>query len=434
MSIRFGIRSIFTATLAGLAIGLWLAETGHSATGDWPRFRGPDGAGISPATNLPAQWTDQGLLWKVRLPGRGHSSPVGLNGRVFVTSGDDATALRTVSCFRATDGFRLWEKTFPSSPVRLNRLNSAASSTPAVDEDRLYAYWTTPQEITVLALDHQGSEVWKRSLGPFLSQHGCGTSPVLFQDMVILNNDQDGPSSLLALDRKTGATRWQIHRKKDRVAYSTPCVFRPAAGHPELIFTSSIQGMTSIDPIKGAVNWEYPAAFPFRTVGSPVPVGGLIVATCGEGGIGRRLVAIRPGSRGRPAELAYDHKKAIPYVPTPIGFGDHVFLWGDNGQAGCMQAATGKLLWQEKLADTFMGSPIWVEGRLYCLSNKGVVFVLSASEKFQLLAENPLGEESQATPAVVDNILLLRTATQLFAVGPGNLKPQSAGPPGSGLP
>jgi outer membrane protein assembly factor BamB len=288
-----------------------------------------------------------------------------------------------------------------------------------VDQDRVYAYWGTPEAVMVLALDHKGNEIWRRNLGPFKSQHGSGTSPIIFRDLLVLNNDQDGPSFLIALDAKTGATRWHVDRRPDRAAYGTPFVHQTEEGKPELVFASSSHGLTGIDPLKGEVNWEVTNAFPFRVVSSPVLAGDLVIGTCGEGGTGRRLVAVRPGSKTQTAQLAYEIKNSIPYVPTPLVKDGLLFLWGDNGLVACHRAATGERVWQHKISDSFYASPVWAEGRLYGVSKTGVVYVMAAGEKPELISKIPLGEPTIATPAIANGAIYFRTETHLFCLGAG---------------
>jgi outer membrane protein assembly factor BamB len=403
---------IITATSA--------AERAGQNEAGWTRFRGPDGSGISRATTIPASWADKDYYWRVVLPGKGHASPVIWGDKLFVTSGDENTGKRMALCLKTADGRLLWRRYYESKPFSKNRENSYATSTPVVDHDHVYVYWTTPDEVTLLALDHHGKEAWRRNLGPFMGRHGSGASPVVYEDLVVLSNDQEGrsqPSFLIAVEAKTGKTRWQIKRRTDRVSYSTPCVFRPENGPAELIFTSCGQGISSIDPLTGKQNWELAGAFPFRVVGSPVAASELIVASCGEAGVGRRLVAVRPGSGKQAPQLAYEMKASIPYVPTPLIANDLLFLWGDNGLVSCHRVATGERVWQEKIRDRFYSSPVWVNGRLYCISKSGVVYVLAVADKPQLLASIPLGEPSFATPAIANGTLYLRTESHLFAVG-----------------
>ncbi|MBN1421026.1 MAG: PQQ-binding-like beta-propeller repeat protein [Planctomycetes bacterium] len=402
-----------------VAFALSVLPSARAADGAWPRFRGPDGAGLSEAKTIPVTWTEKDFDWRVKLPGEGHGSPAVVAGRIFVLCSDRSDATRILACLDAGDGKIAWQRRFASKTHRINRDNSYAASTPAADEERVYVTWTAPEEVTLLALDHGGKEVWRRDLGSHKSEHGSGTSPIVFEDFVVLANDQLEKSFLIAVDRKTGETRWQIERKVESVSYSTPCVFRPEGGPPELIFTSTAHGVTSIDPRTGALNWEFAGAFPLRVVGSPAVAGGLIVGSCGTGGVGKRFVAVRPGSRKdlREPRLAYDLRKDIPYVPTPLGTGDLLFLLTDRGLARCLRPATGEEVWRKPLDARFYGSFICIDGKLYAMSRDGDAFVLAASETFELLGKNPIGEGSHATPAVAGGILYLRTYNHLISIG-----------------
>ncbi|HEY5913351.1 MAG TPA: PQQ-binding-like beta-propeller repeat protein [Verrucomicrobiae bacterium] len=385
--------------------------------GEWTRFRGPNGTGISSATNLPSAWTDKDYRWKATLPGVGHASPVIWSDRAFVLCSDKTNAVRIVVCLNTSDGSIAWRREFPSATFPKNRDNGYATSTPAVDANRVYVYWTTRDEVTVVALDHGGKDVWRVNLGPFKSQHGSGASLIVVDDLVLVNNDQDGPSFLTALDATSGASRWRLERRADRAAYATPCVRQTPEGQTEAIFASSALGITAVDLRSGTVNWELTNAFPFRVVGSPVLGENLVIGACGEGGVGRRLVAVKPGSRTRPAELAYEFKSSIPYVPTPVLKDGRLFLWGDNGLVVCHRVATGERLWQHKISDSFYSSPVWAADRLYGVSKRGVVYVLAAGETPELISSIPLGEPSFATPAIADGALFFRTESHLFCLG-----------------
>jgi outer membrane protein assembly factor BamB len=400
------------------------AQNPSLALNDWTSFRGPNGSGIGVATNIPDAWSEADYQWKTSLPGRGSSSPVIQGNHVYVTSGDEDTAKRFILCLNTTNGSVLWQREYGSRTFRKNRDNTYATSTPAVDASHVYVYWSTPDEITLIALNPEGQEAWHRNLGPYVSQHGSGASPMVFQDLVIVNNDQEGKSSLLALNASNGAIRWQVERHTSKAAYATPCVYQPNQGPAELIFASSAHGFTSLNPINGRLNWEFTNAFPARVVASPVVASGLVIGTCGEGGVGQRLVAVVPGSNQSEPRLSYELKKSIPYVPTPVVHNDKLYLWGDNGLVACHRADNGERLWQEKIPDSFYGSPVWINERLYCLSKTGVLYVLGLGTSPKLLATIPLGESSSATPAIANGILYLRTEAHLFAIGG---QPKNAG-------
>lgn len=389
---------------------------------EWTRFRGPNGTGISSAKTIPTQWTGKDFNWNVALPGVGHSSPVIWRDKVFITSAQENPGKIFVICLKTEDGSVLWKREFPFVPFEKHKFNSFASATPAVNETRVYVSWNTPEHYTLMAFDHDGKTIWDADLGPFKSQHASGTSPIIYKDKVILGDEQDGDSSLVALDAATGKTRWRTSRKTAVAAYSTPCVFQPEGQKPVLIFNGQAHGISAIDPDNGGVIWEFDKAFDKRSVSSPVIASGLIFGSCGSGAGGNYVVAVRPGnpSKGIKPELAYEIRKSAPYVPTSVAVGDLLFLWGDGGIVTCLHAPSGSIRWQERVGEgkeSFFGSPICVDGRLYCISASGDVFVIEASDHFKELAKFSLGELTHTTPAVSDGRMYIRTASHLMSIG-----------------
>jgi outer membrane protein assembly factor BamB len=397
-----------------------LFSCSQPATGqEWTRFRGPNGSGESEATTIPATWTTQDYSWRVKLPGIGYSSPVASGNRIFVTCGIEEDATRIIRCLDRFDGSLIWKRSFESAPHHLNKLNSYAVGTPTVDRDQVYMSWATPQEYIVLALDQQkGRQIWRRDLGPFQSQHGFGSSPILFDDMVIVANDQLGESFTMALDCTTGETRWKAPRRSVRAAYSTGCIYQPAGGSPQLILTSTAHGVTALDPRTGKTVWELDGVLPQRVVGSPVVVQGLILAYCGTGGRGTRMIAVRPGDPGRgiEAKIAWEIKGSLPYVCTPVAYGDLLFLWYDQGVVTCVDAPSGKIHWRQRVGGSYFGSPVRVADRIYCISRDGEMVVLAAADHYQVLARIDLEERSNSTPVVADGVMYLRTASHLMAI------------------
>jgi outer membrane protein assembly factor BamB len=420
--------------MISLAAILALAPMVQAVEGEWSRFRGPNGSGISEAVGVPAKWTAGDYNWKVKLPGIGHSSPVVWGRRVVVTSGEPETAKRFVLCLDSADGRLLWQREFTSRAYAQHRDHCYATATPAIDAQGVVVTWTTPEQNVLLALDLDGQEMWRRDFGPFMTESGCsGSSPVLYGDLVVLANDQDdlsqipghekdppgpaGTSSLIAVDRRTGQTRWQIQRPTSLAGFGTPCVFQAEDGRRELIFTSTARGITGVDPQAGRVTWELNQQLRDRTISSPVVGSGLVFAGSGVSIRGERCIAVRPGSREQKPTVAYEIRQGVPMVPTPLVKDGRLFLWADDGIVTCLKAASGEVVWRERVGGSFYGSPVWVNGRLYCIAKNGDVVVMAAADKFEILSRVPLGERSYATPAVAGGVLYLRTQSQLFALG-----------------
>lgn len=385
----------------------------------WPRFRGANGEGQSEATNIPTKWTDADYNWQVELEGTGHSSPVVWGDKVVVTSADSESAARFVHCRRTSDGGEVWSKSFASSPHRLHRKNSYASSTPALDGKRVFVTWATPQEYWVVALDFDtGEEIWREDLGGYRSAHGYGSSPIVFEGKVIVTKDHNGESFLLALDCEDGHEVWKSPRGPGgKAAYSVPCLFTTEDGQRSLVFHSTDHGISGLDPNTGKVKWSASDVFVKRCVNSPVVAAGLVFGTAGQAGNGDAVVAVRPGGGADGAELAYEVRKAAPYVITPVVYQDMLFVWHDSGIVSCLHAKDGEVHWRERVGGSYSGSPIRIGDHIYCTSEDGKVVVLDAAGTFRLVAENDLGERSFATPAVSDGRMYLRTETRLMSLG-----------------
>jgi outer membrane protein assembly factor BamB len=235
---------------------------------------------------------------------------------------------------------------------------------------------------------------------------------------------KDGPnptgrSFVIAVDRKTGQTRWQTETKTFLAGYSTPCIYQREGGREEVIFSNTAHGILSLDPATGKVNWEFGQPFMDRAVVSPVVAPGLVIAGHGAGVRGTRCIAVRPGSGGQGTSptLAYAVTKAIPMVPTPLVENGRLFLWADDGVVSCLELSTGNMVWRERVDGAYYASPVWVDHRLYNVSKTGEVVVLAAADKFQVLSRVPLGESSYATLAVADGVMYLRTSSHLFSLG-----------------
>lgn len=387
---------------------------------EWTQFRGPNGSGISKATTVPETVTPENTNWKVQLPGVGHSAPVVWGDHLYVTSVDDAAGKRYLHCLNTGTGKAFWSREYPYTSYTHHKFNNGAAGTPAVDKDAVYFTWTSPDSHLVLALDHSGKELWRRDLGKHHSQHGGASSPVLFKDLVIVRNENDEPgpgSSVVGLDRKSGAVRWNTPRQSKAVSYSLPVIYQPAGGQPELILSSQADGICSLNPLTGEVNWEARNLFRQRTVAAPALLGGLIFASAGNGAGERQGIAVVPGGKGKAPEVKYQISRGVPYVPAPIVLGERMFMWSDAGIVTCVKADTGEALWSERVGGNYFGSPVCVNGKLYAMSAQGDLVVVEAGDQFKLLGRSSLGELSHSTPSVANGVMYLRTERHLISFG-----------------
>ena len=407
------------------AIGALLSiGASESAAQEWTRFRGPNGTGINEQYAFPGKWSENDYHWKIPLPGIGHSSPVIWGNRVFVTSADPKNATQYLLCVDLASGKVQWQREFPCAPHHLHSRSSFASSTPVVDAERVYFAFASPEAIELRALNHEGHDVWTRNLGTFVSQHGFGSSPILFEELLIFSNSQQeqqvpegkkpGKSTLMALEKRTGKTVWSLDRTSERVCYPVPYVYQNAKGVSEIIHYNTGDGFYGVNPHRGTVNWLAPKLFRMRTVSSPVLAGGLLFGSTGSGGGGNYIVAIKPGPDPK---IMYTIDRQAPYVPTPVAKAGLLFLFYDKGIVTCIEASTGKIHWKERLNTAFSGSPVRVRDKLFCIDEEGVVIVLAADKSFKELGRNPLGDRSRATPAVAGGRMLLRTYSYLFCLG-----------------
>ncbi len=406
-------------------VAIWLFSLGMMSVAceaqDWPRFRGPNGSGVSAATTIPVTWTEKDYNWKVELPGQGYGSPVTWKGSVFVTSANVDVGKRFLLCLDGTTGKERWRRGFDFSKYKKHKQNSFASATPAVDADHVYVIWQSQEDSSLTACDHDGNIAWKYDLGTYKSGQGSATSPIVYQDLVIVCNDHEGDSFLVAVDRRTGEESWKIGRDGSRACFSTPCVYAPQGRSAEIIFTHSFQGITSIDPASGKENWNIKpfGTFKQRACGSPIVVGDLVIGSSGFTTAEKNVVAVRPVSKGGGVEAqeVYRVSKTAPHVPTPLVFDRWMFLWTDRGIVSCVDHQTGKLIWQKRVGGNYFSSPICINGKLYNVDRDGEVVVVAASAQYQLLGRSQLNETILSTFAVGDGRLYAHTESHLISLG-----------------
>ena len=410
-------RSHFLAVFASVLFVLQSASAQ-----EWTRFHGPNGQGVSSLKSFPAEWSEENIVFKAELPGIGHSSPVLWGEKVFLLSADPETAERYVLCLDANSGKILWQHDYKSVTHKLHLRSSYASCTPVVDEDIVIFAWSDPQHTWVKAYSHDGNPLWTKDLGTWASQHGFGTSPVIYKNKILLNASQannklpegidPGESYFYAFEKESGEIIWKTPRGTASASYSVPAIYKGVNGD-EIICSNTVDGMYSLNPETGEENWAV-KAFDKRTVSSPLFSGGHIFGSTGSGGGGNYVAAIKPGKE---PVVSYKLDRSAPYVPTSVCLDELMFCFYDKGILSCLDTKTGEVYYQKRLDCAFSGSAIRVGGKLFCVDEEGIVHVIAASKEFKVLAKNPLGEDCRSTPAVSGGRMYIRTYSQLICVG-----------------
>lgn len=399
---------------------LWLAAGGQAAMPEpWSRWRGAGGAGQGGDADFPRGWTDADWAWTADLPGRGHASPVVLAGRIFTASADEAAGMRFVTAHELATGRLVWKREIAGPIEAHHAQNSSASGSVVVGPEGVFWMWGTRAGIHVEAFTPEGAPAWRADLGPFAGEHGCGATMALCGDVLVVPNDQDDASFVVGLDARTGRERWRLPRESRKAGYATPLVVEGGPA-PLVVLASMAHGLTAIDPATGAVLWER-RCLPKRAVSSPLAVGSLVVATCGDGGGDNTLVALRMPPRGAGGgsepEIAYQLDRSVaPYVPTPVACDGRLYLWGDRGVVTCVDAATGKTVWRGRVGGNYLASPIAVGGTVVNVSQDGEVVTIAAGESFEVLGRAALGAACRSTPAVVAGRMVFRSESRLHAL------------------
>jgi|JI6StandDraft_1071083.scaffolds.fasta_scaffold26800_2 outer membrane protein assembly factor BamB len=403
----------FAPTLVLALISLFVDK---ASAENWPRFRGENGTGLSKQPGIPVAWEAGDYAWTIDLPGVGHSAPVIWEKTLFVTSATEGGGTRYLHCLDADSGQQRWQTSVTLGESKKHLKNSWASSTPATDGQRVYVMFADNSKLTISAWNFEGKQVWTKDLGSYESEHNLGVSPLVQDGLLIVSNDQVGPSSLLALNPETGETVWTAERNPGKTSYSTPVIAPGKAGSLQILCISESNGITSTDLRTGKLNWQTPK-LPMRTVASPIVADGLVFATCGEGGNGKYFAAAKiDPDADNATRIAYERKTMLPYVPCLVAKDGLLFLWGDKGIMVCLEIATGKEVWSERIDGQFSGSPVCIEDRLYCVTEDGIVVVLQAGPEFRELGRTALGDDCHSTPAVANGHLYLRTFHKVFAV------------------
>ncbi len=435
--------------LASSLLALAVATPAQTSHGDdnWAQFRGPGALGVSENAGLPDAWSaTDNVAWKTAVPGRGWSSPIVWGNRVFMTTavkeggtletvkkglyfGGDRAAPKephrwAVYCLDLTSGKTLWQKEVHRGvPQHGHHLkNSLASETPVTDGERVYAYFGN---IGLFCLDFDGQLLWSKRWKSVYTRFGWGTaaSPVLHGDRIYVINDNDEQSYLVALDKKTGKQIWRAERDEGS-NWATPYVWENEK-RTEIVTPGT--GKVRSYGLDGSLLWEL-GGMSRITVPTPLVGHGLIYVSSGYVMDRRKpLFAIRPGASGdislgddetQNDHVAWCQKRAGPYNPSPILYGDYIYVLYDMGAVACYNAKTGEEMYgrQRLGARAFTSSPWAYDGKLFFLGEDGVTFVVKAGPKFEILGTNSIDELCLATPAIAGDRVIIRTESNVLCI------------------
>ena len=389
------------------------------ADDSWPQFRGPGGAGVSRATGLPTTWDEKtNIVWKTAIPGKGWSSPVVLGKQVWLTTAPPDGTTRSAVCIDRDTGKILHDiKLFdvPTPLYTMIAFNSHASPSPVIEKGRVYVHFGAAG--TACIDTDTGKVLWKRT--DLLCDHwrGPGSSPILWQDRLILTFDGYDKQYLAALNKENGTTAWKTDRSIDygtdngdlKKAYSTPTVFI-VDGKPQLI-SPSAAAVVAYDPKTGKELWKTP----YRGMNActpPVMADGKVIITTGDPS---KLLAIRPGSTQ--ASIAWEWKKAVPNRTAPLAVDDRLYTINNSGIVTCLDVKSCTSVWTKRLEGIYIASPVYAEGHLYFFdqeSGKGTVLAVGATPK--VVATNKLDAGCMASPAIAGKALFVRTKTHLYRI------------------
>lgn len=420
----------------------WVLWIGLAAAADWPGWRGAGSQGLSPESGLPTEWSaTTGVAFRVELAGTGTSSPIVVGDLVIVTSqagsyetGDgsdprlarDERALAVkeraigarpapeltliVEAFARKDGKRVWQYRTPATGARpeVHEKHNLATPTPVSDGRTVWAWFGNGQ---LVALDMQGKLIWRKHLGPFANQWGHGSSAAFYKGLLLLLVDHRPAAYLMALDGATGDVKWKVDRGRGRVSHSTPVVV-PGPSGDELLVNSD-QRVDVYSPASGELLW-WAGTERQTPIPSAVHAGGVIYLS--RGYRNSDIWALRPGARGEAAPI-WRMPNGGSYVPSILHYQGLLYMTNEVGVVTCAEAATGAVVWKERLGGIFFASPVAGDGKVYLLSETGETFVLRAGRKAEVLAKNELPERFLASPAISGGRIYLRGDGVLFAVG-----------------
>jgi outer membrane protein assembly factor BamB len=403
----------------------FLASLGIAAAEDWPGWRGPRGDGTSLEKNLPTTWSaTENVRWKVKLPSPGNSSPIVWGDRVFLAQSiDKAGAERGVLCFDRKDGKLLWQKTIPfQGEEPTHGTNPYCSATPVTDGERVIA---SLGSAGVVCYDFEGKQLWHRDLGMFIHIWGNAASPILYGDLVILNCGPGKRTFLLAMDKKTGKDVWKLDEPGGESgenkgawigSWSTPRLLN-VQGQDQLIM-SWPNAVKAHDPKSGEVIWTC-KGLTNLVYTSPVVAPEVVVAMSGFHG---SALAVRTGGKGdvTGSHRLWHHAKQNPQrIGSGVIVGDYMYMANAGpGTVQCIELKTGKDLWEgTRLGNSHWGSLVLADGKFYVTDQAGDTHVFAAKPQFELISRNRLGEHTNASIAISNGDIFIRTYQHLWCIG-----------------
>ena len=409
----------YTLTLALLIGGFELPVL---AGGNWPQFRGPRGDGHAESTGVPIRWSEtEHIRWKAPIHGRGWSSPVVWDNQIWLTTATADGRRMSVLCLRRDNGATVHDRLLfhVESPREIHATNSYASPTPVIEPGRVYvsfgSYGTACLDTAT------GKVLWQRRDLPCHHWRGPGSSPILFDNLLIIHFDGYDYQYVVALDKQTGNTVWKVDRDIDyqtddgdlKKAFCTPTVIR-VDGQPQLI-SPAARAAIAYDPRSGRELWRIHYANHSATA-RPIFGHGHVYINSGFGKA--RLYAVRIGGSGdvTDSHITWTADRGIGSKPSHLLIDDLLYVVHDRGQMLCLDAHRGQHVWHDRLGGNFSASPIYVNGYIYCFNEEGVATVLRPGREFQVVQVNRLDDGCMASPAVSGRSLLVRTRQHLYCI------------------
>ncbi len=421
--------SALTTLLLTLSTSLLSAAPAASAPAsvNWPEFRGTDAQGHSAATNLPLTWSPTShIAWISPVAGIGWSSPVVIGDRIFLTSAlpvggvEDPKADRSLHAMSldATNGKPVWDvELFTATAPRAHRKNSHASPTPIFEDGKLYVHFGHLGTACLDALT--GKTLWSTQEFAYSPVHGNGSSPVLFEDLLIFNADAETEPKVIALDKTTGKMRWTFARQseaKKKFSFCTPLLV-DVNGQKQLI-TPGSGVVNALDPKTGTEIWHFNYGQGYSVVPRPIYAHGMIYLSSGYDKPILYAIKVDEASKGDVTDthLGWIIDKAAPHNPSMTVIGDELYFVADNGILTCADAKTGAIHYSERCTGPISASLLAADGKLYLQDEKGLGVVVKPGKKFEILAQNDLAERSLASYAIIGSDLLIRTEGNLYRI------------------